>query len=427
MDKETLSNYGWIVVLVLILAVMMALATPFGSFVSTAIKDVTGGFWDVNSASLNAVGLDTGDIGFDGDPASCGIEGHYIGDDKGEHGIPVEDCASGHTYTCECDGWIVPNDGTYTMKSGATYTAGQELPCGYNAVSGDVYVDKYYTYSCLGSCWRVRVLDKTKTSYGEIYESIANKPIEMMDNTFKDCESLIVSPVIPSRVTDMSHTFENCTSLTTAPIIPSRVTQMYQTFYKCTSLKISPAIPNRVSNMYCAFGNCTSLTTPPNMSNATNVSNMHQTFVNCTSLTTCPNISNSNKITNMQGTFQGCTSLTTPPPEIPSRVTNMYQTFSSCTSLTTPPDMSKATSVTDMRMTFYKCISLKATPVIPNSVTKMSSTFENCTSLTGTIEINANPTSYSSCFSGVKFISQGITLTGSSTMLDTLKATGSNS
>lgn len=47
--------------------------------------------------------------------------------------------------------------------------------------------------------------------------------------------------------------------------------------------------------------------------------------------------------------------------------------------------------------------------------------------VTGTIEINANPTSYSSCFSGVKFISQGITLTGSSTMLDTLKATGSNS
>ena len=30
MDKETLSNYGWIVICVLVLAVMIALATPFG-------------------------------------------------------------------------------------------------------------------------------------------------------------------------------------------------------------------------------------------------------------------------------------------------------------------------------------------------------------------------------------------------------------
>mgnify|MGYP003321296673 CR=1 FL=1 len=35
MDKETLSNYGWIVICVIVLAVMIALATPF----ATAIKD----------------------------------------------------------------------------------------------------------------------------------------------------------------------------------------------------------------------------------------------------------------------------------------------------------------------------------------------------------------------------------------------------
>ena len=29
MDKETLSHYGWIVILVLILAVLLAFATPF--------------------------------------------------------------------------------------------------------------------------------------------------------------------------------------------------------------------------------------------------------------------------------------------------------------------------------------------------------------------------------------------------------------
>ena len=34
MDKSTLSNYGWIVIVTLVLAVMLALATPFGEFVS---------------------------------------------------------------------------------------------------------------------------------------------------------------------------------------------------------------------------------------------------------------------------------------------------------------------------------------------------------------------------------------------------------
>ena len=34
MDKETLSHYGWIVILTLILSVMLALGTPFGKFVA---------------------------------------------------------------------------------------------------------------------------------------------------------------------------------------------------------------------------------------------------------------------------------------------------------------------------------------------------------------------------------------------------------
>ena len=57
MDKETLSNYGWIVVLVLILAVMIALATPFGNFIAGAIKSTTAGFLSVNQNALNAGGI----------------------------------------------------------------------------------------------------------------------------------------------------------------------------------------------------------------------------------------------------------------------------------------------------------------------------------------------------------------------------------
>ena len=57
MDKETLSNYGWIVILVLILAVMIALATPFGSFIAGAIKSTTAGLFDVNQNALDAAGI----------------------------------------------------------------------------------------------------------------------------------------------------------------------------------------------------------------------------------------------------------------------------------------------------------------------------------------------------------------------------------
>jgi hypothetical protein len=57
MDKETLSNYGWIVILVLILAVMIALATPFGSFIADAVKATTAGFFSVNQNAMGAAGI----------------------------------------------------------------------------------------------------------------------------------------------------------------------------------------------------------------------------------------------------------------------------------------------------------------------------------------------------------------------------------
>ena len=57
MDKETLSNYGWIVICVLVLAVMIALATPFGTFVADAVKSTAQGLFDVNQNALNSTGL----------------------------------------------------------------------------------------------------------------------------------------------------------------------------------------------------------------------------------------------------------------------------------------------------------------------------------------------------------------------------------
>ena len=82
MDKETLSNYGWIVICVLVLAVMIALATPFGTFVADAVKSTTQGLFDVNQNALNSTGL----INIDGQTFGEGGNGGAGNGGSGEQG-----------------------------------------------------------------------------------------------------------------------------------------------------------------------------------------------------------------------------------------------------------------------------------------------------------------------------------------------------
>ena len=176
----------------------------------------------------------------------------------------------------------------------------------------------------------------------------------------------ILSKIAEMPIVDMRNTFDSCDSLTTAPVIPSSVTTMNQTFIWCSSLTTAPAIPSGVTDMF-------------------------ETFCGCSSLITAPVIPSGVK--NMLETFYWCSSLTT-APAIPEGITNMYMTFSGCSSLTTAP-------------------------VIPSSVTSMDSTFLSCKRLTGTIEVNANPTSYTDCFKETQ-ISE---ITGSTTLKNELLAT----
>ena len=57
MDKETLSNYGWIVICTLVLAIMIALATPFGEYISGAVKSTTQGLFDVSKNAMDSAGI----------------------------------------------------------------------------------------------------------------------------------------------------------------------------------------------------------------------------------------------------------------------------------------------------------------------------------------------------------------------------------
>ena len=55
MDKETLSHYGWIVILVLILSVLLALASPFGNFIAEGFKAAYAGFFSTGENALGVV------------------------------------------------------------------------------------------------------------------------------------------------------------------------------------------------------------------------------------------------------------------------------------------------------------------------------------------------------------------------------------
>lgn len=55
MDKETLSNYGWVVICIIVLVIMIALATPFGNYIKGAVKAATESFGGIAADSLNEV------------------------------------------------------------------------------------------------------------------------------------------------------------------------------------------------------------------------------------------------------------------------------------------------------------------------------------------------------------------------------------
>lgn len=130
-------------------------------------------------------------------------------------------------------------------------------------------------------------------------------------------------------------------------------------------------------------------------------------------------------VVEMKSTFIGCTRLTI-APEIPSTVYNMDSTFSHCTGLTIAPKI--PSGVINMYYTFCNCNSLKTAPEIPARVDNLSYTFYGCLNLQGTIKINANPGKYAICFgNGAATKGTGLIVTGESTMLDELIATGDSS
>ena len=99
MDKSTLSNYGWIVIAVLVLSVMIALATPFGSYIENGVRSTTAGLFDTSEKALNVVGMSAGSGNFED-----GYQGGGSGNTGTETPSEPEQLIAGATFDTDWDG-----------------------------------------------------------------------------------------------------------------------------------------------------------------------------------------------------------------------------------------------------------------------------------------------------------------------------------
>jgi hypothetical protein len=176
------------------------------------------------------------------------------------------------------EGDVIPAGATYYIGVGQTkigdYSTAKEIRSQGNTFPfevkpGDVFVYGDYEYryqyyfsnddvvwkpsgsSPIGG-WRARVLDNTKSSYGEILACINGENVTDLTRTFYQCKNLTVSPGIPESVYRMDETYYGCTALTVPPMLPQNTFYINGTFRDCTAMAGLVEIGSKVS----VYDNC---------------------------------------------------------------------------------------------------------------------------------------------------------------------------
>ncbi len=220
MDKQTLSNYGWVVIAVLVLAVMIALATPFGEYIKAGVESTTAGLFDTSEKALNIIGVSAkedanlNDWEYELDDENKVIKlNKYIG-------------SSGHVY--------VP----------ATFT-----------ISGTIY--NTTVWSNTGAQNSTFANLKTITSVTFENGVVADN----MSYMFKGCTSLLSVSNFPKYDgVWWTGVFSGCNQLLSAPQIPNDIENIRITgFYRdCGKLIGNYSMPDSVNSNYSGevFKNC---------------------------------------------------------------------------------------------------------------------------------------------------------------------------
>lgn len=197
-------------------------------------------------------------------------------------------------------------------------------------------------------------------------------PLLNLSHMFENCstlDTLTVSNLVTTNVTDMSYMFANCSSLTTLSVANFKTTTVLN-----------------VEGMFKGMSSITTLTT--NVFQLNVCENLSRMYEGCSSLTTLNPPISCIKFNTLYKFLSGCSSLTSINLVnfTSTFLTNTSYMFENCSSLTTILNMDrlKTTNVTDMSYMFYGCSSittLNITTFDVSNVVNMSNLFNNCTAL----------------------------------------------
>ena len=313
MNKETVSHYGWIVVLSLVMAVLIAFTTPMGKYVGMAASNIIRGFGRTN---INA------------------MSDKNINDMQQKWQDKIDELDNNMTKTNLKQNGKIPSNTTYEKADGTTLSGNNGDSYPSSPSDGDVVVfeNTYkYTYSADENGWSMITINKDLNVYPCIFTQIANKDIVNLYEAFRDCINMIQSPAIPSTVKNLHSTFYGCSSLIDVTNLPDSVDEcgLTNTFAYCKSLTGVPKLPTGAKYLIGTFKYCENMSQPPILPEDT--IQLDSTFMYCTSLRYTPEFTKD--IVSMPNAFDHCTSLETVNPMKFSHYENLRLTFYGCTSL----------------------------------------------------------------------------------------------
>ncbi len=325
MDKETLSNYGWIVICVLVLVVMLAFASAFGTFVSDAVWSATNGLFDVNQNVIDTFVSD----GLPKDTDTLIYRESSLDLNITYKSFMVRASTREQMgYTDDVEHYVIPVAFKYenewykvTSIVGSNYdgTGAFENCTNLKSVIWPTTI-KNINYDVFNGC-----INLTSITIPDSVTSVGN-------NAFKNCTSL-TSITIPDSVTSIEkQTFDGCTNLASITLGNSITSIGEDAFKECTNLT-SITIPDKVTSIdKYAFRNCSNLTSVTLGENSQLTSIGNHAFWNCTSLT--GNIIIPDGVTSIGDyAFYSCKNLTS--ITIPNSVTSIgVSAFRLCTNLT---------------------------------------------------------------------------------------------
>lgn len=254
MDKETLSKYGWVVIVIIVLVILMGLAAPFGSYVkngaisalnsfTSVMASTENNFLNIDAERLNENHFNSPITNYTVEQINADATMYSIGATKSEYVIAdfnddyteVVITANGENSDGKMKDWDVsaralmqnyPNLKAAIIKNGVTRI-------GQNAFT---------------NCANLTDI------------SIANSVTSLGKSAFSNCDTL-EEVIIPSGVKMVDeYTFYGCDNLTNV-IIKEGLTEISNNmFVDCSSLA-NINIPNSVTRIgISAFGYCYNLT-----------------------------------------------------------------------------------------------------------------------------------------------------------------------